>query len=198
MAGWEKERRWRVGKRNADLDRELGADVELEEEEQRGERSVAGEARFAAQRAFGNLELIREQTHEAWGVALFERLFQDLRLALRQLGRSPRFCAAAIATLALGSGATTAMFSLVNAVLLRPLPFPQPVRLMWMAARDHSLPGDPPNAIGYPDYFDWRDRNCTFRGIASYIFGGATWDPRRAPERGFWRPSASRDALSES
>ena len=174
---------WRIGKRNADLDRELRADRDLEEEEQREHGLSAEEARLAARRAFGNLELIRDQAHEAWGLAPFERLFQDIRLALRQLGRSPGFSAAAIATLGLGIGATTAMFSLVNAVLLRPLPFPEPDRLMWMAARDHSLRGDAPNPISYPDYFDWRDQNHTFNGIASYTGGATTLELKGQAER---------------
>jgi hypothetical protein len=76
-------------RKNADLDRELAADLELEEEEQRAAGLPAEEARYAARRAFGNTTLIKEQTREVWGWTGFERLLRDVRYALRQLRRSP-------------------------------------------------------------------------------------------------------------
>ncbi len=93
---------------------------------------------------------------------------QDLRFAIRQLRKNPGFAVTTILTLALGIGATTAIFSLVNAVLLRPLPFPEQDRLMWLHQQDHSLPGVVPEALSYPTYFDWRAQNHTFSRIASY------------------------------
>jgi putative ABC transport system permease protein len=176
--------RWWPGKkRDADLERELRSDLELEEEAQRERGLSVEEARYAARRAFGNTTLIREQTHEAWGWARFERLWQDFRYTLRQLGRSPGFAAAAILTLALGIGATTAMFSLVNTVLLRPLPFPEQDQLMWLSQRDHSLPGVAPESLSYPDYFDWRAQNHTFSGMASYIGGGIALEKNGESQR---------------
>jgi predicted permease len=74
----------------------------------------------------------------------------------------------AILTLAIGIGATTAMFTLVNTVLLRPLPFPKPDQLVSIKQQDHSLPGLIPASLSYPDYFDWRALNRSFAGIASY------------------------------
>ena len=79
---------WQLKKRDADLERELRSDLELKEE-QRESGVSPEEARYAARRAFGNTAVIKEQTHEAWGWAPFERLGQDLRYALRQLRRSP-------------------------------------------------------------------------------------------------------------
>jgi len=99
---------------------------------------------------------------------------QDLRFAIRQLRKNSGFALTTILTLALGIGATTAIFSLVNAVLLRPLPFPEQDRLMWLHQQDHSLPGIMPEALSYPDYFDWRAQNHTFSSIASYHSQGVT------------------------
>jgi hypothetical protein len=174
---------WQLKKRDADLERELRSDLELEEEEQREGGLSPEDARYAARRAFGNTTLIKEQTHEAWGWAALEHFFRDLRYALRELGRSPGFTAAAILTLALGIGASAAMFSLVNAVVLRPLPFPEQDRLMWLAQQDHSLPGVASEGLSYPDYFDWRAQNHTFSGMASYAGGGITLELKGESQR---------------
>src|SRR6266581_3390297 len=107
---------WQIRKRDAELERELKSDLELAEEEQRERGVPADEARYAARRAFGNATLIREQTHEAWGWAPVERLWQDIRYATRGFGRSPVFTIAVIATLAVGIGATTAVFSVVDRI----------------------------------------------------------------------------------
>ncbi|HUI83386.1 MAG TPA: ABC transporter permease [Candidatus Binatia bacterium] len=104
-----------------------------------------------------------------------QKLWQDLRFAMRQLRRSPGFALTTTLTLALGIGATTAIFSLINAVLLRPLPFPDPDRLMAPAALDQSA-GKPglPVTISYPDFFDWRARNHSFEAIACYRHSART------------------------
>src|SRR5258707_8685667 len=123
---------WQIKKRDADLDRELGSDVELEEEEQR-EGGISGEeARYAALRAFGNPALIREQTRVVWLWNWLESLTRDLRLSLRTLRRTPGFTVIAILVMALGIGANIALFTVVHGVLLKPLPFHDPDRLVML------------------------------------------------------------------
>lgn len=126
------------------------------------------EAAECARREFGNVTGIAERSREAWMWPIADSLFTDTRFALRQLRKHSGFAITAVLTLALGIGATAAIFSLVNAVLLQPLPFPEPDRLVWMSQQNHSLPGMIPEALSYPDYFDWRAQNHTFSGIACY------------------------------
>lgn len=141
------------------------------------------EAERAAKRTFGNVTRIQERGRETWMWPLAESLWADTRFAVRQLLKNYGFALTAIVTLALGIGATTAIFSLVNTVLLRPLPFPEPDRLMWMSEQDHSAPGVTPQNLSYPDYFDWRAQNHTLSGIASYVSSDVVMQQEGASER---------------
>jgi macrolide transport system ATP-binding/permease protein len=116
-------------KKDQDLQRELESDLELEAEEQRDRGASLDEARYAALRAFGNPALIREQTHAVWSWVWLESAARDLRYALRRLRKSPGFFCIVVITLALGLGANTAIFSLVQNLLLRSLPVADPARL---------------------------------------------------------------------
>src|SRR5580698_11213580 len=110
-------------------------------------------------------------------------LLQDLRFAIRQLRKSQGFALTTILTLALGIGATTAMFSLINSVLLRPLPFPEPDRLMTIAPLDtSSVAAGIPGSLSYPDFFDWRSRQHSFDAIASYRRDSHTLTGSGAPQ----------------
>jgi len=204
---------WQRRNRDADLERELQSDLELEEEEQRERGLSPGEARHAARRALGNTALIREQTHEAWGGAQFERLLQDLRYGMRQLYKYPGFSVTTILILAFGIGATTLIFSLVNAVLLRPLPFPEPDRLVWLSQQDHSLPGIAPEPLSYPDYFDWRAQNQTVSAnffdvlsVAPVLGRDFRWDDEKPGNRAvmlsyaFWQSEfgSAKDVVGKS
>src|ERR1700733_15172436 len=93
-------------------------------------------------------------------------LVQDLRYALRQLSKSPGFTAVAVITLALGIGANTAVFSVIDAVMLRPLPYYQPERLIEAQSINSRNPQS--SAISYPDFFDWRSQNRTLEHLVSY------------------------------
>ena len=123
--------RWRGRRRNRedDLERELRDHLDLEAEEREAAGASPEEARQAALRALGSPVLVKERVRESWGWTWLDRLRQDLRLAVRQLRRSPGFSLAAIVTLALGLGANTAIFTLINRVLLSPLPVSRPSEL---------------------------------------------------------------------
>ncbi len=164
---------WQLKKRDADLERELRSDLELEEEEQRDSGTSPEEARYAARRAFGNATVIKEQTHEAWGWAPLERLAQDVRYAFRQLRRSPGFTAAVLVTLTLGIGATTAIFTIVYATLLRSLPYLEPDRIVRI--HDVRLQGRSTGGlVSVPRFFDLVTRSKSFASAGFFYFDDTT------------------------
>jgi putative ABC transport system permease protein len=112
-------------------------------------------------------------------------LLQDVRYSLRQLRKSPGFTAVAVITLALGIGANTAIFSVVNGVLLRPLPFASPERLVrvWHVPPAKSFPGMPTFAVSAANYLDWQRQNHVFGEMAIYSFRGFTLTGTDKPEQ---------------
>src|SRR5919198_546386 len=111
-----------------------------------------------ARREFGNVTLIEEQAREVWTWRWIEDLFSDVHFALRQLRTAPAFAGAGALTLALGIGANTVVFSVVNAVMLRPLPFPEPERLVSVWPRGDAGPAGP-YARSDPNFFDFRNED---------------------------------------
>src|SRR3989475_1834235 len=146
-------------KREEELDEEVRSHLEMAARE-RVERGVDDEeAERAARREFGNVGLVREVTRDAWGWGFLDRWMQDLRFGVRMIAKSPVFAAVAILTLALGIGANTALFSVVNGVLLNPLPYPEPEQLVTLA---ESKPNFDSGSISFPNFRDWRKNNRTF------------------------------------
>ena len=166
MRWWQS---WKgTAKRDADLERELLSDLELEEEEQRERGLSAEEARSAARRAFGNTTLIREQTRAAWSRVWLEQLVRDVKYGTRTLLRSPEFAIVSVLVMALGIGATTALFTMVRAVLLRPLPFHDSGKLVMLYEHyRQNKGGDGFNAVAPGDYRDWRSQTHGFEDMAA-------------------------------
>lgn len=143
--------------------RELQTYLDIEAEENSARGLAPDEARFAAQRKLGNSTLVREEIFHMNSIGFLETLFQDLRFALRMLRKKPSFTIAAVLTLALGIGATTAIFSVVNSVLLRPLPYRDSAQIIVLRATSQRV-GD--HSPSYPDFLDWREQSHTFQEMA--------------------------------
>ncbi|QOY89538.1 ABC transporter permease [Paludibaculum fermentans] len=159
------------------LDRDLAEEIRQHMEEKVEELMAGGlprkDAELAARRAFGNPASLEEQGRDVWRWAAVEDFLTDVRFALRQLRKSPSFTLACILTLALGIGANTVVFSVVNAVVLRPLPFAQPERLAVVGAIDARRPEEISD-FSYPNFFDLRKDNTVFEHLVSFRSTDAT------------------------
>ena len=155
---------FRRKQREIDLERELRADLDLESAEQQ-ERGLSPEdARYAAQRAFGNVTWVQEEVRTMWGWTRWEIFLQDLRYAFRTLRKSRGFAATAILTLALAIGASTAVFTVVDSVLLKPLAYRDSGQLVaaWEGVRSIGETAVGPN----PRHVDlWQKRATAFTGL---------------------------------
>ena len=153
-----------------ELSEELSGFLEMAAEEKTKQGMSRKDALRAVRLEQGNFEVTREAVRSATWESFVETSWQDLRFAIRMLRKSPGFTTVAVLTLALGIGANTAIFSLVNGVLLRPLPYHKPDRLtiVWEKSRDGSTEN-----VGYATYLDWRAQNKSFEQLAIY----SSWQP---------------------
>jgi predicted permease len=153
---------------NSELEEEMAYHREQKEKELR-EAGVAPEAaHHAAAREFGNPTRLKEQSYEVMGFR-FETVWQDLHFALRQLRRSLGFTLTAVLMLALGIGASVAIFAFVDAALIRPLPYKDPTRLVDVAERAKMFPR---SNLSYEDYVDWKKKNTIFSALEVYTGNG--------------------------
>ena len=154
--------------RDDELDAELESHLRMAIEE----RMARGESRDAAERAarreFGNVTHIKEVTREVRGIWL-ERLVQDVRYGVRALRRTPAFTIVAVLTLALAIGANSAVFTMVNSVLLKPLPFRDPDRLFLASYVPIDLPFEIPPSLEYRAWLDYRQRARAFEKLTAYV-----------------------------
>jgi len=156
----------------------------LEEEAERCQEDGLGEdeARWAAHRELGNLALVEENTRAEWGWARLEQLVRDAGYGLRQVSRNPGFSTVAIATLALGIGGITAMFSVFDTILIRPLPYVDADRLV-MIWDDLSGEGRSGHMPAPAEWLEWRRYNTVFTDIAATQPGDATLSGDSEPEQ---------------
>jgi predicted permease len=154
------------------LEEEMRLHLELRARQLRDKGANTNEAEQIARRDFGNLALLRETSREIWTWQWMETIWQDLRFGSRQLARQPGFALIAILTLALGIGANTAVFSLLNAVLLRQLPVHQPQELAWFGSAGANgstvdLPNGAVTLFSYPFFREFRQNNDVFSDVAA-------------------------------
>jgi predicted permease len=163
-----------------DFSAEIDAHLQLEVERQRELGLSEEEARAAARRVFGNVMHAGEHFYESHRWLWLDHFRQDVRYGVRTLRKSPGFAVIAILTLAIGIGANTTLFSVVNGVLLNPLPYPQPDRLVALYARANEFTKF---SISYPNFLDWSRQNHSFSSIAAFRGETFTMTGIGAPER---------------
>ena len=148
-----------------ELEEEMRAHVAFAEQDAVGNGLSQDEAHRTALRQFGNRTRLAEESRESWGFPRLEEFLQDLRFGARLLMRTPAVSAVAVLTLALGIGATTSLFSVVNAALLHTLPYPGAGRLVIVR---ETVPSGGPGGVAYPNFLDWKERNHVFDSMAAY------------------------------
>jgi predicted permease len=166
---------WRRKQESEELDEELRAHLAIEAREWSAKGISPEEARLAARRLFGNQARIAEETSDVWRIVWLEQLWQDVRHGVRALRHAPGFTAIALLTLAIGIGANTAIFSVVNGVLIQPLHYPEAGRLVavWQVAP--GLPNFTGNLNCAPTmYFTYREQNRTFEKFGVWSTGRAS------------------------
>lgn len=174
-----------------DLDREIADHIDAETLDNIAQGMSETDARAAALRKFGNITRVKEDVRDVWIAAWWDHCRQDARDAWRRVRRSPGLAIAVAGTLALGIGLTTAIFSVVNAVLMRPLAYVNPERTVWLSTVD---PRDNTEGMlsGF-DFADWRAQSTTLARAVAYSFWDAT--VVASPYTGRWRILSASDGF---
>jgi putative ABC transport system permease protein len=183
-----------------DLDREMRDHIERETEDNLARGMSEADARSAAIRKFGNTTRIKEEVRGVWIPAWIDQLQQDLRDAARHIRRQPGFASIVIVTLAIGIALTTAVYSVVNAVLVRPLSVPDPDRLVWLTTYEPVAGHDIFNAI---DFVEWKAQAPSLESAVAYTFSDASFAGSDEAVRtrivsvteGFWELVGAKPAL---
>ncbi|HYY58525.1 MAG TPA: ABC transporter permease, partial [Pyrinomonadaceae bacterium] len=158
---------WRRN-REEELNAELRSHLEMAVQDRVERGETLEEAEAAVRREFGNAGLIKEVTREMWGWVWLEQLLQDIKYGVRSLRRTPNFTAVAVLTLALGIGANTAIFSVVEAVLLRALPYRDADRLVTLWEDDRKA-NHPRNVTSSANFLDWQSQAKSFQEMAAFF-----------------------------
>ncbi|MDX6290253.1 MAG: hypothetical protein QOH42_2052, partial [Blastocatellia bacterium] len=179
-------RRWRALFRKDELERELDAELRFHLERDTTQNLQSGmnpeAARYAALRSFGGIEQAKEECRDVRGVRLVEELWHDLRYGARSLRKNPSFTTVAVLTLALGVGANVTIFSVVNSVLLRPLPYADVDRLvfLWSEAPQQNVRE---RTSAYSNISEWRNQNKSFEDLAVFDPASVTLTGAADPEQ---------------
>src|ERR1700752_1320314 len=150
----------------SDIEEELRSHIEMETEANREMGMSQDDARLSAVKSFGNVGRIKDMAYEVRGGGFIETFWQDLSYSVRMLGKNPGFTLVAVLTLALGIGANTAIFSVLQGDILAPLPYPEPDRLVLVPLYNPSPKG--PTYPSSPDFLDWRRETHSFSQMAAY------------------------------
>lgn len=162
---------WRRRRALDDLDDDIREHLARETEENIARGMSPAEADASAHRAFGSVTRIKEDTRAVWVPIWADQLLQDAGYALRLVRRSPGFASLVVATLALGIGLTTAVFSVVNAVLLRPLAYRDGGRLIWIVTYDDRIPIQSIEVVSAADFVAFHDRASTLDRVVAFSVG---------------------------
>ncbi|HEY2393813.1 MAG TPA: ABC transporter permease, partial [Candidatus Angelobacter sp.] len=171
---------FRTDKIDQDLEDEMRSHLEMRAEDNASAGMSLQKSRLDARRRFGNTALIQENARGTHTFVWLESVVQDMRYGLRTLRRSPVFTIVAIVTMVLSIGATTAIFTLVESILLRPLPYPQANQLVTIAT---FMPRQNAEVTASPEFLAWRERSSTLDGAAAYDVENFNFSGAGEPDR---------------
>jgi putative ABC transport system permease protein len=170
-------------RRDEELDEELRSHLRMAIQDRVDRGETPEQAEVAVRREFGNVGLVKDVTREMWGWGWIREFANDLGFGLRTMRRSPAFSAVAVLTIAIGIGANTAIFSVVNAVLLRPLPFEDPGRVVMVWLKGAEAAGGDRVPLSVADFLDWRAQSRAFERVAFFSPGDFNYTSGDTPER---------------